>query len=293
MRYCETNSVAKFKRLLEKIKHKVKGKQVNRNTINVGCDIMRNGQNGRFEYWGEVGIAITFALAGTGAWLFNNPSYSDVVAVITLGIAGILGLIVVVFTMYKPFRDLKKRVDLVYDYIERAAYAKEESRILTWDQFSLLVIDLILLVLLEGYSPNLVIGIGRSGGVVAPIVAGCLKHCPILVVDVDIDETTGTHTLRTESEKALEAIPEKSKILIVTADIMRGGSIREIRKKLPGTADVKIACLFQSIYADEKADFSVMSGPVPPEYPFRVAKSFDYRIYKWEGRSTISRKERI
>lgn len=131
-----------------------------------------------------------------------------------------------------------------------------------------------------------VVGIGRSGGIVATILAGCLRSCPVLVVDVDIDKTTKSRRLRPESEKALESIDRKGKLLIVMADVITGDSIQKVCEKLHNSIERKIAALYRSPSAFVVVDFSVLNGPTPPEWPFRLVSSFGYRFYTWEGRET-------
>jgi hypothetical protein len=98
---------------------------------------------------------------------------------------------------------------------------------------------------------------------------------------------TKSRTLRPESENALESIHEEAKILIVMADVITEGSIQEVCEKLPSPVERKIATLYRSPSASIEVDFSVLSGPTLPEWPFRLVSSFGYRFYTWEGRQTL------
>lgn len=238
------------------------------------------------EYWGPIGLLVTLILAGIGFHIFKHPGYSDLVAFITFGFAGALLLAVSIFTLYKPYRSLKRDIDLIRDYIRRTEESSKDRDSVSWHQFSFMMLDLLSRILFDGYSPDLVIGIGRSGGIVATMMAGCLKSCPVLVVDVDIDNVSKSRTLRPESEKALECIDGKAKILIVMADVITGGSIQEVLEKIPSYVERKIAALYRSPSASIDVDFSVLNGPKPPEWPFRLVSAFGYRFYTWEGRQT-------
>lgn len=109
------------------------------------------------------------------------------------------------------------------------------------------------------------VGVGRSGGVVATILAGCLGSRRVLVVDTDIDRETDDRPLYPESEAALKSIPRDFKVLIATADVLKGASVRKVSDTLPETVERKIAALFCLPGASPKPDFLISSGPTPPE----------------------------
>jgi hypoxanthine phosphoribosyltransferase len=212
------------------------------------------------EYWGPIGLLVTLILAGIGFYLLNHPESSDLMTFIVFSLAGVLLLAVSIFTLYKPYRSLKRDIGLVSDYIRRTEDSLKDSNSISWQQFSFMMLDLLTKILLDGYSPDLVLGIGRSGGIVATMMAGCLKSCPVLVVDVDIDKKSKTRTVRPESEKALKSIDEKAKILVVMADVITGGSIREVLGKMAGSVEYKIAALYRSPSASIDVDFSVINA---------------------------------
>lgn len=245
---------------------------------------MTKNSKGRPDIWGPIGLMVTLLLSALGFWVLKRPKLQDPIAYALFSCSVVLLLVVVTFTLYKPFHMLKRNVELVYDYIERTTNTARTTNSISWQQFSLLVLDLLSQLLFQRYTPDLVIGIGRSGGIVASILAGCLGSCPILVVDVDIDRETGIHSLRSESQKALQSIPGTLKVLIAMADVITGESIRQVRENLPDSVQRKVATLYKQPSVRTGVDFSILGGPNPPEWPFRLTSSFRYRFYNWPGR---------
>lgn len=128
----------------------------------------------------------------------------------------------------------------------------------------------------SGYSPDLVVGIGRSGAILGGILAGNLGVLPITVVDREYIWHEGTRHVKPLMFVKQEEIKGK-KILLVDAAPHTGETSKIIKDKLNefNPAELKLAYLFKTRYVLQKPDFYVKDVKKVRTMPWRF--SADYR----------------
>ena len=129
----------------------------------------------------------------------------------------------------------------------------------------------------RGYSPDIIVGLGRSGAVLGGILAGNLGVKPITVID---------RMYEWENDKSREVIPVSlinlnmltgMKILLVDAAPHTGATCKAIRDELlkANPADLKIASLFKGAYTVQVPDFYIDEVEKVRKMPWRF--SHEYR----------------
>jgi hypothetical protein len=128
----------------------------------------------------------------------------------------------------------------------------------------------------SGYSPDLVVGLGRSGSVLGGIIAGNLGVLPITIVDRTyewIDE-------KTRVVKPITFVGERifkgRKILLVDAAPHTGETCRAIKGELLKAApiDVRVASLFKCTYTVQIPDYYVDEVKKVRKMPWRFSEEY-------------------
>ncbi|MBU0690928.1 hypothetical protein KKC97_09905 [bacterium] len=175
-------------------------------------------------------------------------------------------------------------------YLARIAWWK---RRLTWSD-SLRTAKSLLTRIEAGkdtWDPEVVIGIGRSGGIWGGWIAGNLNTLPFGVVDVKytkVDEKIkkiefpgGSDVL----DAMLEAHSEKKKMLIIEGATTNGSTFKEFKSKFDEklkqkNVDYKLAVLYKNPASIEtKIDFCGLEGPEPWPRKFPWHFTDRYRPY--------------
>jgi uncharacterized protein len=146
----------------------------------------------------------------------------------------------------------------------------------SWFSITLRSKKLISKIKASGYSPDLVVGLGRSGAVLGGILAGNLGVLPITVVDRTyewVDERT--RVVKPVSFVG-KGILKGKKILLVDAAPHTGETCRaiknELQKALP--ADIKIASLFKYKYTVQVPDYYVDEIQKVRKMPWRFSSEY-------------------
>jgi hypoxanthine phosphoribosyltransferase len=128
----------------------------------------------------------------------------------------------------------------------------------------------------SGYTPDIVVGLGRSGAVLGGLLAGNLGVLPITVVDRTyewIDDKT--RAVRPISFIA-KGVFRGKKILLVDAAPHTGETCRAIKDELlkASPADLRIASLFKYTYTIQIPDFYIDEVQKVRKMPWRFSNEY-------------------
>jgi uncharacterized protein len=129
----------------------------------------------------------------------------------------------------------------------------------------------------SGFTPDIIVGLGRSGGVLGGILAGNLGVKPLAVIDRMYEwENDKTRKVVPVNVINLEILTGK-KILLVDAAPHTGETCKEIRETLlkAHPAEIKIASLFKGKYTVQVPDFYINEVEKVKKMPWRF--SHEYR----------------
>jgi len=194
--------------------------------------------------------------------------YEDIISPIFEVLGGLVTVITVIVVLVKSIRMVKWR------------------RMLTWDK-SLRVAEKVLKDIQEsGWNPELVIGIGRSGGIWGGWLAGNLGSLPFGVVD---NKYTVQDAFKVDFPGGKEIItalikshPSVKRILIVEGATSGGKTPTEFKKSFSEIFDgieIKFAVLYLNPASIARIDFVGQKGPEPWPKKFPWHCSDLYRPY--------------
>lgn len=194
--------------------------------------------------------------------------YEEIISPIFEILGGLVTVVTVIVVLLKFIRTVKWR------------------RMLNWDK-ALRVAERVLIgIQKSGWKPELVIGIGRSGGIWGGWLAGNLGSLPFGVVD---DKYTVQDELIVEFPGGKEIIaailkshPSIRRILIVEGASTGGQTplkFKESFSEILGGIEFKFAILYQSPTSTARIDFVGQIGPEPWPEKFPWHSSALYRPY--------------
>ena len=161
------------------------------------------------------------------------------------------------------------------------------ERSLNWDDVLGVAERLLVEIETSGWKPDIVIGLGRSGGIWGGWLAGNLGTLPFGVVDLKyIDGPNGREVSFPAGEEILTALlpndRQANRVLIIEGACSTGKTFREFRKTFGERFDqsrMKVAVLYQSSTCDEAIDFAGLANlePWPRRFPWHERSA--YRPY--------------
>lgn len=94
-----------------------------------------------------------------------------------------------------------------------------------WKQVEALVREMLEDIRTRGYRPDLVIGIGRGGSILAGMLAGNMGHLPLAVLDTTLDHSDGISRVEFRFPNCCPTLREKS-VFIVVGELYSGEDLR-------------------------------------------------------------------
>jgi hypoxanthine phosphoribosyltransferase len=144
-----------------------------------------------------------------------------------------------------------------------------------WKQVASLVRSMIDEMRGRGYSPDLVLGIGRGGSILAGMLAGNLGHLPLAVLDTVLEHPDGVSRVRFRFPDCCPSLKDKN-VLIVVGELYSGEDMRHaidyVRRRHPH--DIKTAALLTHPAASVRPDFIGFRSAKPLSAPWRMTDAY-------------------
>jgi uncharacterized protein len=144
-----------------------------------------------------------------------------------------------------------------------------------WKHMEKLVLKLIAEIHSCDYTPDLVLGVGRGGAILAGMLAGNLDHVPLAVVDTILDHSTGTTSAKIRFPEACPPLRDKS-VLIVVGELYSGEDLRQgiefVKRRHP--REIKTATLLTHPAASVRPTFVGQQTDKPLTAPWRLTDRY-------------------
>jgi uncharacterized protein len=144
-----------------------------------------------------------------------------------------------------------------------------------WKHVEKLVKALINKMQVQQYKPDVIIGIGRGGAILAGILAGNLGHVPLAVMDTIIDRSTGISSAKIRYPATCPDIRDKS-VLLVVGELYSGEDLKQgmefVKRKHP--KEVRTASLLTHPAASVRPDYVGLESAKPLTAPWRITESY-------------------
>lgn len=130
-------------------------------------------------------------------------------------------------------------------------------------------------MLLEGFSPTVIVGIGRGGAIMGAMISGCLGHKPLIVIDRKYDWTKGRRMddmiLRLEFHPSLV-----KKVLLVAGEVHTGNTMRLYYDyfKDHKAKSIKRAVLYNQLGGTEPIEYIGWEGTRDLQLPWMFSKNY-------------------
>jgi hypothetical protein len=144
-----------------------------------------------------------------------------------------------------------------------------------WKQVEQLVKKLMTDMRSAGYKPDVVVGIGRGGAILAGMLAGNLGYVPLVVLDTEIDHPDGVSQVKFRFPESCPSLKGQS-VLIVVGELFTGEDLRKginfVRRKHPET--IRTATLLTHPAASVQPDFVGLKTDKPLSAPWRMTTGY-------------------
>ncbi|MCK4341262.1 MAG: hypothetical protein KAY37_06005 [Phycisphaerae bacterium] len=170
-------------------------------------------------------------------------------------------------------------------WLERRRLAREP----TWDDALRVAEKLLVAVEAADFKPQVVIGLGRSGGIWGGWLAGNLGSLPFLVIDDEYSLTPDGRRVEFRCANEVftyvhKTFPENARVLVVEGATTDGLTIREFFDKLVPKSpewDVRIAVLYKNPGANAKVDFAGKDdlSPWPKRFPWHKRAAYQPHLH--------------
>ncbi|ERR1700722_265077 len=149
-----------------------------------------------------------------------------------------------------------------------------------WKHMEKLVRKLIAEIHHRDYTPDLVLGVGRGGAILAGMLAGNLDGVPLAVVDTIIDHSTGTSSAKIRYPESCPSLKDKS-VLIVVGELYSGEDLRQgvefAKRRHP--REIRTATLLTHPAASVRPDFVGQQTDKPLTAPWRLTDRYkEHRV---------------
>ena len=127
----------------------------------------------------------------------------------------------------------------------------------------------------DGYSPTVIVGIGRGGAVFGAMVSGCLGHRPLLVID---RKYTWVEGRRTDDMIVKLRLPRElvQRVLLVAGEAHTGNTMRlyyDHFQKI-GAGEVRRAALLYQAGCTEPIEYVGVTSPRDLRMPWMFTKRY-------------------
>jgi uncharacterized protein len=148
-----------------------------------------------------------------------------------------------------------------------------------WKQVTKLVRDMLTDMRTSGYTPDLVLGVGRGGSILAGMLAGNMGHLPLAVLDTVLEHPHGVSHVKFRFPDCCPALRDKN-VLIVVGELYSGEDLRHaiefVQRRHP--REIKTASLLTHPAASVRPDFIGFQSAKPLSAPWRMTDA--YKIHR-------------
>jgi len=148
-----------------------------------------------------------------------------------------------------------------------------------WKQVTKLVRDMLTDMRTRGYTPDLVLGVGRGGSILAGMLAGNMGHLPLAVLDTVLEHPHGVSHVEFRFPDCCPALRDKN-VLIVVGELYSGEDLRHaiefVQRRHP--REIKTASLLTHPAALVRPDFIGFQSAKPLSAPWRMTDA--YKIHR-------------
>lgn len=164
----------------------------------------------------------------------------------------------------------------LYLFLERL----KDRRQFGWKHVERLVKKLLSDIQRQDYKPDIVLGVGRGGAILAGMLAGNLGHLPLAVVDTVLDRSSSINTATVRFPECCPSLRDKE-ILLVVGELYSGEDLRAgmefAKERLP--RGIKTASLLTHPAASVRPDFVGIETERPLTAPWRITDIYKTRRF--------------
>lgn len=156
-------------------------------------------------------------------------------------------------------------------------YLKDRDRI-TWRVVEKSMRTVITTMHRANYRPDMIIGVGRGGAIVAGMLAGNLGHVPLFVVDTELDRTTRAVRANIRFPNLLPDVSGKS-VAIVVGELYSGEDLKTVVNFVEsrGPAEITTMSLFSHPATSITPDYLGKQTKHPLDAPWRMTDIYRTR----------------
>lgn len=158
-----------------------------------------------------------------------------------------------------------------------SVYVKDRDR-LSWRVVEKSMRNLITSMQRVNYKPDLIVGVGRGGAIVAGMVAGNLGHVPLFVVDTELDRSGKFGKADVRFPDLLPDVSGKS-VLVAVGELYSGEDLRTVVRFVEdhGPAKIETLSLFSHPACVINPDFLGKQTKRPLDAPWRITDIYKTR----------------
>ena len=144
-----------------------------------------------------------------------------------------------------------------------------------WRHVDRLIKKLLREMRLRGYSPDLVLGVGRGGAIVAGMIAGNIGLVPLAVLDTELRHENGVNTASLRYPECCPSLKDKS-VLIVVGELYSGQDMLMAMKYVEsqGPQEIKTVALLTHPASSVRPDFIGFESQKPLTAPWRISEDY-------------------
>lgn len=146
-----------------------------------------------------------------------------------------------------------------------------------WKQVTKLVREMLTDMRTRGYTPDLVLGVGRGGSILAGMLAGNMGHLPLAVLDTVLEHPQGVSRVEFRFPDCCPPLRDKN-VLIVVGELYSGEDLRHaiefVRRRHP--REIKTASLLTHPAASVRPDFIGFQSAKPLSAPWRMTDAYKF-----------------
>jgi len=148
-----------------------------------------------------------------------------------------------------------------------------------WKQVGALVKKMIGEMQARSYKPDLVLGVGRGGSILAGMLAGNLGHLPLAVLDTVLEHPNGISQVKFRFPDSCPTLKGK-RVLLVVGELYSGEDLRHAIRfaERQHPLEIKSASLLTHPAASVKPDFVGLVSAKPLSAPWRI--SDEYKLHR-------------
>lgn len=164
----------------------------------------------------------------------------------------------------------------IYVFVEK--YRQRTS--LTWRQMEKGLRRILADISRDGFSPDMIVGVGRGGGILASILAGNLGHKPFIVLDTEISREQGVGHVEIREHFECPDLG-RARVLVAVAELYSGYDLRaglDYLKKASGELlEVRTVALVMNVTSIIEPDYVAIRTKYPLAAPWRLTSHYKSR----------------